>query len=71
MNARSEKIEVPACYSVAQIVKMTGVGRSTIYGAMGRGTLKARKLGRRTIVLASDLDNWLNRLPEVVSKQTD
>ena len=50
-------------YTIAQAAKASGAGRSTLYVEMKEGRLKARKLGRRTIVLASDLAAWLAALP--------
>ena len=42
---------------------LSGLGRDTIYKAIHTGRLPARKLGRRTIVLASDLQAFLESLP--------
>ena len=47
-----------------------GVGRWTIYGAVNTGALKARKAGRRTIILDADLQAWLNSLPLYVGAQS-
>ncbi len=38
-------------------------GRTTIYEEIRRGRLKARKIGRRTIILDEDLRRWLGTLP--------
>ena len=38
-------------------------GRTTIYAAIKSRALKARKIGRRTIVLDEDLRGWLASLP--------
>jgi excisionase family DNA binding protein len=43
----------------------SGVGRSKIYEAIAAGELPARKLGRRTLILADDLRAWLEHLPKV------
>jgi hypothetical protein len=34
-----------------------------IYDAIRRSELKARKMGRRTIILRADLEHWLDSLP--------
>lgn len=52
-------------YSIAEIVRLTGLARSSIYRAINAGPLRARKCGRRTIVLASDLQTFLTGLREV------
>ena len=42
---------------------LSGLGRDTLYKAIHAGRLPARKLGRRKIVLASDLQAFLEALP--------
>ena len=51
-------------YSVRQATARAGVGRTLLYEAMGRGDLKARKYGRRTLILKTDLDAWLHSLSD-------
>lgn len=41
----------------------TGTTRTAIFGAIKAGDLKARKCGRRTLILQDDLRNWLANLP--------
>lgn len=36
---------------------------NVIYDAIRQGGLKARKMGRRTIILRNDLEQWLSNLP--------
>jgi excisionase family DNA binding protein len=50
-------------YSVAEVMKLAGLGHDTIYKQIHAGHLKARKVGRRTVVLASDLQTFLESLP--------
>jgi excisionase family DNA binding protein len=50
-------------YTIAQAAKAAGIGRSTLYAELSAGKLQARKLGRRTLILASDLSCWLSSLP--------
>jgi excisionase family DNA binding protein len=49
--------------SVKDSVEVSGLGRSTLYEAIARGTLKSRKYGRRRIILRTDLMNMLANLP--------
>jgi hypothetical protein len=51
----------PLRLSPAEAAKTAGVG--SIYEALARGELQARKFGRRTIILNSDLCTWLAALP--------
>lgn len=52
-------------YGIADAVKASGVGRSFLYEQIKAGKLKARKLGRRTLILATDLQSWLAALPTI------
>jgi hypothetical protein len=38
-------------------------GRTLLYAEIKAGNLKARKIGRRTIILDEDLRRWLPSLP--------
>lgn len=50
-------------HSVAEAAKAAGLGRSTIYEAITKGALRARKHGKRTLILHDDLRDWLDSLP--------
>ena len=63
MNIQPQFIAARTAYSIAETMAQSGLGRDTIYKAIHQGRLKARKLGRRTIVLASDLQAFLETLP--------
>ena len=39
------------------------VGRSKVYDEISAGRLRAVKIGRRTVILASDAAAWLAALP--------
>jgi excisionase family DNA binding protein len=52
-------------YSIDEVCAKSGLGRTTIYAAIGDGFLIARKFGRRTIVLDDDLKAFLHNLPPV------
>ena len=49
-------------YAVNDLPALTGLGRTRIFQAISEGRLVARKFGRRTIVLRSDLDAFLHNL---------
>ena len=53
----------PFAHSIEDITWLANCGRTTIYAAIKSGTLKARKIGRRTIILDEDLRGWLASLP--------
>jgi excisionase family DNA binding protein len=51
--------------SILEACRIAGIGRTKIYEAIADRRLKARKLGKRTIVLRSDLHEFLAALPVV------
>jgi excisionase family DNA binding protein len=51
--------------SVFEACRVAGIGRTKIYEAISDGRLKARKLGKRTLVLRGDLQAFLDNLPVV------
>lgn len=53
----------PIAVSIPDAVKATGISRSSLYEAMKRGDLPARKAGRRTLIRVTDLENYLASLP--------
>jgi hypothetical protein len=50
-------------FTLKDAVRLSGLSRSVLYLAIGRGTLHARKCGARTIILDADLRRFLNGLP--------
>jgi excisionase family DNA binding protein len=52
-----------AAYSIPEALTKLGIGRDKLYGLIREGRLPARKLGRRTLILASDLEVFLKALP--------
>ena len=55
-------------HNIDEVSDVSGSGRTKIYEEIKAGRLKARKLGRRTLVLDHDLRDWLNSLPLAESK---
>jgi excisionase family DNA binding protein len=51
--------------SVAEACTIAGIGRTKIYEAINEGTLRARKYGKRRIILRDDLRKFLFELPSV------
>ena len=50
-------------HTIANAVLVAGLSRSMLYLAIGRGALRARKCGARTLILDSDLRRFLRSLP--------
>ena len=53
----------PAFASIVEWCRMSGMGRSSTYEALGAGHLRARKLGSKTLVDVPHGFRWLNSLP--------
>lgn len=56
-------------YTIPEAVRITGTSRTTLYAEIAAHRLKARKLGRRTLILADDLRQWLGSLPTFKAEQ--
>lgn len=52
-------------YSIEETARITSLGRTALYDEIKAGRLKARKAGRRTVVAADDIRQWLASLPQV------
>lgn len=50
-------------YTIDQAVDRSGIGRTSLFEAIREKRLTARKYGRRTIILAADLEAFLSDLP--------
>jgi excisionase family DNA binding protein len=49
--------------TVAEASHVAGIGRTKLYEAMADGRLKARKMGKRRLILRDDLRKFLQALP--------
>jgi hypothetical protein len=52
-------------YSIEEFGRIYGICRSLIYLEIREGRLKARKVGRRTVIASEDGDDWFSALPRV------
>ena len=51
--------------SIAEFCETYGPGRTTAYEEIKSGRLRARKVGKRTIITDDDAEDWLQRLPVI------
>jgi len=49
---------------------MSGIGRSSLYRLFSQGKLTPRKAGKRTLILVSELDEYLHSLPKAAVRIT-
>ncbi|MCZ4342881.1 helix-turn-helix domain-containing protein [Sphingomonadaceae bacterium G21617-S1] len=56
-------MQTPISITIPDAVKASGMSRTSIYEALKRGDLSARKAGRRTLIAFADLEAYLARLP--------
>jgi excisionase family DNA binding protein len=55
---------VKLAYTVQEVRKLLGIGHTKVYQAMKEGGLRAVKCGHRTLILAKDLQAWIEGWPE-------
>ncbi|WP_406854674.1 helix-turn-helix domain-containing protein [Alsobacter sp. KACC 23698] len=56
--------------SVPDAVRTSGVSRSKLYEALAAGELRAKKYGRRTIILRDELKAWLASFPDLTPSKS-
>jgi excisionase family DNA binding protein len=66
-----DAMDTPLAYSIAEACTAARTGKTVLYEAIKLGTLRAVKRGRRTLVLPSDLRDWVERLPAIKAKGRD
>ena len=49
--------------SIQEFCRWSGIGRTNVYEQIARGELRARKLGRRTLIPLDEAERWLAHLP--------
>jgi excisionase family DNA binding protein len=50
-------------HTIADATRVSGLGRTTIYEAIGTGKLEAVKAGNRTLIVAASLRSFIASLP--------
>ena len=48
--------------SIEEAATITGIGKTKLYEVINSGALRARKLGKRTIILKTDIEEFLGNL---------
>ena len=58
----------PLAVTIPDAVRVSGLSRTSLYAALKRGDLTARKAGRRTLIAFTDLEAYLASLPTYQSE---
>src|SRR5260370_22256830 len=67
MNKREFDTE-PWVFSIVQACEAACIGRTALYEAINAGELIAHKRGKRTLILAEDLQRWIKSIPPMKIK---
>ena len=73
MSARArteDAIMEKLAFTIPEAVEAGAGSRTVVYEAINAGTLKAKKRGKRTIILADDLTQYLKSLPDFLDQGT-
>ena len=54
--------QAPKLYGVEEVMKLLNVGRTKVYDEMDSGRLRSVKLGRRRLVSAAALNDFVEQL---------
>jgi excisionase family DNA binding protein len=55
-------------HSIPEACALARAGRTALYQAINSGELVAHKRGKRTLIFGSDLQRWLDALPQIEVK---
>jgi excisionase family DNA binding protein len=58
-------------YTISQACRLAAIGRTKLYELIASGEIPVRKIGRKTLVAAADLRDWVERLPAIENKNRD
>jgi excisionase family DNA binding protein len=61
-------------YTVSQCCRLVAIGRTKFYELVASGEIPIRKVGKKTLVAAADLERWTKRLPTIevtIADRTD
>ena len=65
MTTTTTPPHVASALTISEFCDRFGLCRESCYREIRGGRLRARKVGRRTVLLAPDVDAWAASLPEL------
>ena len=66
-SARTNPME-QLLFTIPECCRLAAIGRTKFYELIAIGEIPIRKVGRKTLVAASDLRDWVERLPVVETR---
>jgi excisionase family DNA binding protein len=60
----------PVLLGILESAALAGVSRSFLYERLASGEIESRKAGRRRLVAAASLNQWMANLPVIALKQS-
>lgn len=60
---------VPVSYRVDDAAHALGVSESTVWGLIKKGAIRAKRMGRATIIRRDDLISYVDALPDTKAAQ--
>ncbi|WP_288637875.1 helix-turn-helix domain-containing protein [uncultured Oxalobacter sp.] len=63
MNTENDKTTGKLLFSVKEFCEIVGIGRTTFYQEVKAGRIKAKKMGRSTLITKSELERFIEELP--------
>ena len=61
---------MPFAATVADAVKLSGINRTELYRLLGEGAIKAKKSGRRTLIMMDSVLEYVQSLPNLELRGT-
>ncbi len=58
----------PMCFTIDEVTKLIGLGRTRVYQEINSGRLSAVKSGKRTLIARSAIEEWLHKLPDYTTE---
>jgi excisionase family DNA binding protein len=62
INTTPTKVTERRVRSLSEVSEQLGASRNFVYSEIQRGKLKARKMGRRVVILTEDFTDYVNSL---------
>lgn len=61
---QGNSLATPRAFTIESFGAAFALGRTSVFTEIKSGRLKARKIGRRTVILVADAEAWAASLPE-------